>query len=95
MGSRKHCRTKRKFPSEDAAKKAMFGMKRRKPQMGWMDPYKCNVCGSWHFGHTPGKNQGGRMRRMEILFERIRRERDDREARTEVRGACEPALGED
>ena len=50
---RKACTGKQRFGTEQDARRAIWSLRSRKPDSGWLTAYKCRFCGGFHFGHPP------------------------------------------
>ena len=50
---RKACTGKRRFVTAAAARAAIAWVHQRKGYQGFMKPYLCQFCNTWHFGHPP------------------------------------------
>lgn len=52
---RKRCGTKTRHASQNEAMAHIFLLVRNgRAGGGWLTPYKCGFCHSWHIGHSQG-----------------------------------------
>jgi hypothetical protein len=52
---RNACGRKRKYATEQLAKRAIGELARAAGPIGYLRPYKCSFCGQYHFGHVLSK----------------------------------------
>lgn len=50
---RKTCGRKIRYASQPAALAALIALKRKRPEIGYLAPYRCPFCHGFHFGHPP------------------------------------------
>jgi hypothetical protein len=47
------CSGKQRFADENAAKQAIWHVRQKNQDAGWLTPYRCKFCNGYHFGHPP------------------------------------------
>lgn len=51
---RKQCGSKRRYANEAEAHSAIGTLRHHGLLQGYVEPYRCDFCNGFHFGHPPG-----------------------------------------